>query len=269
MRAKDLIDLADNPNFISGIHNYCDRWCERCPFTARCAVYAVEEADPDVDPAARDITNEAFWKKLAAIFAETHAMISAMAEERGIDLSPEALEPIRQQKEIQRNNARNHPLAKAAEEYAHAVTQWFERESSKMELVSDTLQESDPEGELNDSVDGYTDEYVEVIRWYQFFIAAKLIRALMSSVDEDDYQEDEAARDSDGSTKAALIGIDRSISAWKLMYDSRAEQAEQSDTIQHLLLDLEKLRLSAEREFPGARDFIRPGFDEPSLDMLH
>lgn len=270
MRAKDLIDLADNPNFISGIHNYCDRWCERCPFTARCAVYAAEEADLDVDPASRDISNAAFWKKLAAIFSETQAMISAMAEERGIDLSPEALEPIRQQKEIQRNNARNHPLAKAAEEYARAVTQWFEQDSSRMELVSDTQEElngeeSNSESELSD----YVDEYVEVIRWYQFFIAAKLIRAVMSCVDEDDDRDDEAARDSDGSTKAALIGIDRSISAWKLMYDSRAKQAEQSDTIQHLLLDLEKLRLSAEREFPGARDFIRPGFDEPSLDMLH
>ena len=31
------------------------------------------------------------------------------------------------------------------------------------------------------------DEFEAVIRWYQFFIAAKLIRALMSSVDEDDY----------------------------------------------------------------------------------
>jgi hypothetical protein len=44
---------------------------------------------------------------------------------------------------------------------------------------------------------------------------------------------------------------------------------EPTDTIQRLLVDLEKLRLSAEREFPDARDFIRPGFDEASLDLLH
>ncbi len=279
MSLKDSFDLADNPNLISGIHNYCDRWCERCPFTARCAVYAVEEADPDVNPAARDITNAAFWKKLAAIFSETQAMISAMAEERGIDLSPEALEPIRQQKETQRNNARNHPLAKAATEYARAVMGWFEQEPSKMELHSDTQEKSyreelsreefNPDRELNDDADGDIEAYVEVIRWYQFFIAAKLIRALMSRVDEDDYLDDESARDSDGSTKAALIGIDRSIGAWKMMDDSGAKQAGQSDTIQKLLLDLERLRLSAESEFPSARDFIRPGFDEASLDMLH
>ena len=92
----------------------------------------------------------------------------------------------------------------------------------------------------------------------------------MSSIDEDDYLSDDDPRDSDGSAKAALIGIDRSISAWKLMYDCRsAEQDEQSHMIQKWLLHLEQLRLSAEREFPRARDFIRPGFDEPSLDMLH
>lgn len=258
-------DPLDNPNLISGIHNYCDRWCERCPFTSRCAVYAMEEADPDVNPAARDITNAAFWQKLAAIFAETHAMISAMAEERGIDLSAEALEPIRQQKETDRDNARNHPLALAAEEYAHAVNDWFEQESSRDEIISDTLNEVN----LKPTADDDRDEFEAVIRWYQFFIAAKLIRALMSSVDEDDYLDSEWPRDSDGSAKAALIGIDRSISAWKLMYDSLNERLQPSATIQRLLVHLEKLRRSAEREFPGARDFIRPGFDEASLDVVH
>lgn len=258
-------DPAINSKFISGIHNYCDRWCERCSFTTRCAVYAAEEADPDINPAARDITNQAFWKKLGAIFAETHAMISAMADERGIDLSPEALEPIRQQKEAERDNARNHPLARAAEEYAHAVNQWFEQEYSKQELVSDTADEVN----LERATDDDEDEFAAVIRWYQFFIATKLIRALMSSVDEDDYLAEESGRDSDGSAKTALIGIDRSISAWKLMFDSRVKQAAQSDLIKRLLLDLEKLRLGAEREFPHARDFIRPGFDEASLDLLH
>jgi hypothetical protein len=266
MRTKYPIDVGGDPNFISGIHNYCDRWCERCPFTTRCAVYAAEEADPDVDPAARDITNAAFWKKLAAIFSETQAMISAMAEERGVDLSSEAMEPIREKKETQRNDAINHPLAQASEAYAQAVTQWFELDSSKMELVSDFPEEPNPKGALNDDVDGDIDESVEVIRWYQFFIAAKLIRALTSRVDEDDYLDDESARDSDGSTKAALVGIERSISAWKLMYDLRPEQ---SGAIRKLLLDLEKLRVSAESEFPGARGFIRPGFDELNLDTLH
>lgn len=29
--------------FISRIHNYCDRWCERCAFTSLCQVFAREQ----------------------------------------------------------------------------------------------------------------------------------------------------------------------------------------------------------------------------------
>ncbi len=70
MRTKDLIDLAGNPDFISGIYNYCDRWCERCPFTSRCLLYATENEEPD-DPASRDIRNAEFWQKVESIFEQT------------------------------------------------------------------------------------------------------------------------------------------------------------------------------------------------------
>ena len=110
------------------------------------------------------------------------------------------------------------------------------------------------------------DDYVEVVRWYQFFIAAKLIRGLMSRIDENDYLVRDDPRDSDGSAKAALIAIDRSISAWKLICELQPENA---DSIHRLLFQLEEMRSEAESEFPNARDFIRPGFDEPTLDLLH
>src|ERR1700730_17566910 len=71
MRSKDLTELARNSDFISGIYNYCDRWCERCPFTARCLVFATEKADEDDDPESRDIRNAKFWQKLASTFEQT------------------------------------------------------------------------------------------------------------------------------------------------------------------------------------------------------
>jgi len=30
-------------NFIPGIYNYCDRWCERCLYTDRCRVFVMEK----------------------------------------------------------------------------------------------------------------------------------------------------------------------------------------------------------------------------------
>jgi len=260
MRSKDLIDLADDPNLISGIYNYCDRWCERCAFSGRCLLYVTEKADEDNDPASRDINNEAFWHKLASIYAETKEMISEWAEENGVDLSPSVLAEAEEQNDRKRAQTRNHPLAKAAEEYAFTVNQWFENEFKHVEVFSDTSAGS------NESIDQADDvnDYLEVIRWYQFLIAVKLMRGISSRVEEEEYG-DEEWRDSDGSAKVALIAIDRSISAWKLLGKLRSENA---DSIRKLLLDLEKLRLHAEREFPTARDFIRPGFDEISLDIL-
>lgn len=114
MRMKDIGELAKNPDFISGIHNYCDRWCERCPLTARCLVYATEEADSD--GGSRDISNAAFWQKLASTFQETKEMISKWAEENGVDLSPGVLAEVKEQKDRHRGPARTHPLARAAED---------------------------------------------------------------------------------------------------------------------------------------------------------
>jgi hypothetical protein len=57
----------------------------------------------------------------------------------------------------------------------------------------------------------------------------------------------------------ALIGIDRSIAAWRLAQLSLPERAA---SIVPLILQLERLRQRIEASFPAARDFVRPGFDE-------
>jgi len=57
----------------------------------------------------------------------------------------------------------------------------------------------------------------------------------------------------------ALIGIDRSIAAWRMMQLSLPDRVE---SIVPLILQLDRLRRRLERSFPQARDFVRPGFDE-------
>jgi hypothetical protein len=87
MHKEELLALAKNPDFISGVYNYCDRWCERCPLTSRCLLYATEQADGDLsDPEVHDINNEKFWKKLRSIFESTAEMLREWAEEAGVDL---------------------------------------------------------------------------------------------------------------------------------------------------------------------------------------
>lgn len=250
---QTLIDLANNPNFISGIYNYCDRWCERCPFTSRCMVYATEQEDDDGDPATRDITNEAFWRKLASIFEETKQMMADWAAEAGVDLS-QVDEAANEQREKRRSDASRHELAVAAKDYANTVTQWFTGFDQVLNAtdVPPTEIETDELDQMEDAR--------EVIHWYQYQIAVKLMRALSSRSDEAEWQDDDdGAKDSDGSAKVSLIGISRSISAWRVMQMCLPERA---DSIKPNILKLERLRQRTELRFPKARDFVRPGFDE-------
>ena len=102
---------------------------------------------------------------------------------------------------------------------------------------------------------------VEVIRWYQHQIHVKLMRAISHEdlVEEPDV-DDTVQRDSDGSAKVALIGMDRSVGAWGRLQEHFPDR---TDSILDILLHLDRLRRRVEDFFPRARDFRRPGFDDP------
>jgi len=244
MRRRTLTDLANNPDLISGIYNYCDRWCERCPLTSRCLVYATEQEDDNSFPR-NDLRNEAFWQKLSVIFQETRELIVEWAREAGMDLNG-STDDDESRQHRKRQLVDNHPLTKAGKKYANAASDWF-RELDQMFEVSENFEQ------LEDAR--------EVVQWYQYQIAVKTMRALSGRKEEleEDPEIAEFPKDSDGSAKVALIGIDRSIAAWRLMQLSLPERAA---SIVPLILQLERLRNRLEKTFSEARDFVRPGFDE-------
>jgi hypothetical protein len=268
LNTKDLFELAGDPRFIEGIYNYCDRWCERCSLTARCLLFAQEQADEN-DPEANDINNEAFWEKLKSIFEQTREMVAEMAKERGIDLDSLDLTEATNRERRLHERIESHELSRAAEQYAKMVNQWFESEYSKLEQAFVAKEVDLPlvDFDLQEKMER-VDDAINIIRWYQFQIAVKTMRGLRRSDDDDeddtedaDYDDSEQIRqkDSDGSIKVALIGMDRSIAAWGRL---KEEFPAQAATILPLLIHLEQLRRATEHEFPEARSFVRPGFDD-------
>jgi hypothetical protein len=280
LHKNELRELVRTGDFILGIYNYCDRWCERCPFTARCLVYATEKADDiDTDPEANDVNSAKFWSRLESMFQEAHEMIAEWAEEAGVDV--EAItDEVMAGRDQQKQDAQQHELSLSARRYAEMVQRWFNEEFNVEQPVHD-----DTGSSKNTEEDLDVSDAIEVIRWYQFFVTAKVFRALMgledaaadntSMADEilvDSEIDDEQERiefggdsDADGSAKIALIAIDRSLSAWRVMQSSLSEKA---DSIRPMLLELERLRRATEQTFPHARDFIRPGFDEVISDFV-
>jgi hypothetical protein len=246
MKRDRLKKLAADKRFIPGIYNYCDRWCERCPQTAHCLNFAISEEDSS-DPESRDIRNEAFWKKLSGIFQETLEMLKESAKEWGVDLetldSAEDMEKMKARDEA----AENHLLCRAARKYAEMVKDWVDEKET---LFFETA------AAARDGVD--LDEAIEVIQWYQYFICAKITRAVRGKVEDEEERDDEFPSDSDGSAKIALIAMDRSVAAWAMI---RHYDADGAESVVDLIAFLDGLRQAVEKTFPRARSFVRPGFD--------
>jgi hypothetical protein len=250
--------MPDESHFIDGIFNYCDRWCERCPLTARCRLFAEEQEDPP-GPGEQDMRNAAFWEKLGRIFEQALQQLREFAAERGIDLS-KAEPPGRAAASRRRKSV----LARRALRYARWVERWFRarrrlfrdrgRKLGRQAVLD--LPGADPERAADDLRNA-----VAVIRWYRLQIYVKLQRAWSGWTDP--ALADETCRpfprDADGSAKVALIGLDRSLAAWSRL---REHFPEKGDEILNVLVYLERLRRGVEAAFPEARAFRRPGFDD-------
>lgn len=252
--------MAQDPQYIEGIYNYCDRWCERCPMTSRCLNYAITEENLG-DLSDRDMSNKVFWEKLQEIFQLTMEMVTELAEEQGIDLDDIDVEAVAEEEHRRRVEAKNHELSREAREYSDLVERWFDQDESLLEQRQDDLNTIVQLGlggnEPYEEADSINDA-IEVIHWYQHQIYVKLMRALTHDEVLEAIEDDLVQNDSNGSVKVALIGIDRSIGAWGKL---REHFPESGDDTLDILIHLDRLRRKTEHLFPYARDFVRPGFD--------
>jgi hypothetical protein len=264
MDKEEIKRLAADPRFISGIYNYCDRWCERCSFTSRCMNFAMSEKQFS-DPESRDIQNEAFWNRLGEVFHTTLEMVREMAEEQGIDLDAIDIEEEEKREQREQELAESHECSLAANSYAGMVDEWFDSATSLFQDKEDELnlklQTGIPEIDPTEEAEQLHD-IVDIIRWYQYQIYVKIVRAVKGTLEDELEILEGLPKDSDGSTKVALIGIDRSIGAWGRLLDHFPNR---EDEILDILVHLERLRRNLEKEFPEARTFVRPGFDESAL----
>ncbi len=252
--------LAENPRFIPGVYNYCDRWCDRCPLTSRCMNFALSEEQFD-DPKARDINNKVFWQKLSEVFQLTLEMVKETAKEQGIDLDSIDHEEIAKQEEQVDKTAKEQPYCQAALSYVKKVDSWFDSNKGLLEDKADELQAAslaDIPGTRPADEAVSINDCLEVVRWYQHQIYVKLCRSASGMIRGELEHLEYSLQDANGSAKVAIIGIERSIAAWGRLLNHFPQQ---EHTILDLLVNLKRLLRQAEAAFPDARAFVRLGFD--------
>jgi hypothetical protein len=184
LRQPDLM----KEKFIDGIYNYCDRWCRRCTFTSRCRNY---EGPGNLSTEQLDIDNKAFWNTISSNFEKAITLLHKIAVERDIDLntiSPEETKEYEQRRSAIRIAAKEHILSKLCKQYRQTAMPFFETQISKelvdktRQLVSHLHMGMRSEEEVVHTMAGLGD-CEEIIKWYLFFIDAKLQRALHGKIE--------------------------------------------------------------------------------------
>jgi len=272
MEFDDHFELPEG-DFIPGIYNYCNRWCERCIYTDRCRTFASEkiftrefEAIKRREKSMEE--NKDFWDQVDKTIEEAAELIDEEVPLLKNDESPlfgqweddEDAEEAMKEHEEKRAKAENQDMSKVALQYEKAVHKWFEerKDALKQDYNSDTKDFSVSYPGIDDKQElKQLTESVEVILWYHIQIWIKLNRALSSSYEEEEDRElfDGFPKDSDGSAMVAINGINSSIGAWSYL---RGKLLSERETIKPIIRMLLWLKMEVEKEFPNAKDFEWP-----------
>jgi hypothetical protein len=230
------LTLSSDP--IAGIYNYCDRWCRYCTRKAHCLAYAAECFPEGTPP----VASEALVNHLSGGMEIARDLLGSYREVTGTLVETETGSVA----ESGAGSCHDHPLFLSAGAYLGRTNSVLERLPAALKVFSGNEY---PGSELESAV--------EIIRWYQYHIGAKLLRALHAL--HSPLDEAAPAENPDCSAKIALIGIERSMAAWGILSSLRPEFRDEATEVVFLL---DQLRLKAEKEFPSARSFPRPGFDD-------
>lgn len=166
--------------------NYCDRWCERCDLTEICRVFQdVEKSRQKFIKQGKDPDSwECVFQTIEESFQETERLLKKEAERLGIDLSRiDRSEPGPPEPD-------NFPLYKLAEKFAKKLGN----------LLRNLTVISAEAGEV------LILESTEVIGYYHHLIPAKVYRAIISKINEEEGEED-FIKDSKTSAFIAVNGL--------------------------------------------------------------
>ena len=222
-------NTPDSP-FIDFISAYCDHWCERCAFTGRCSAFAWQTA----------------WERSRADRGDPLKALQLLLNTDGTELTGSAADVAEYSRRERARDARVEAsrIMRLAVEYHERATAWVDDRRERAAAQSNSA----------------LVEAFETIWWDSFFIRVPVRRALRgldrAQSAEEMFRDDPIQNDWNGSAKLALISIERSVFAWRLLSSEMED-----DSSGHYRRLLDRLGRAVTVAFPDARLFRRPGFD--------
>lgn len=253
---KGFLNFLKNPDFIDGIYNYCDSWCERCAFTDKCMNFAMRKYKETQHGEA------SIEDSLTEVFQQTTDLIKQIIEDKGmswedvvsqVDTDTPTVDPHKE--------ADKHQNVRAARAYTNLYGSFLKKEQGFMKSKAVEFQNDLNKGVISveeaEVALSQIEDAFEVINWYQSLIYIKIRNACQLFFEQDlsDFMIDYYT----GKAKLTLISIDKSIAAWMVL---QVHFPEKVNKVTEILFQLEKLRAQIEKDFPNARKFVRPGLDK-------
>ena len=234
-----LVSRARDPRLISGVYNYCDGRCQRCPFTQRCLAYLDSQeakAARSGEGSVGEVLNDSLGRMLE--------LLKEAARREGIDLDRSDEDESAAAAESDFERHRNDPLAVSAREYGTLA--W--RIARAIAPIA--------AGRGDEALV----EAAETIEWFSSMVSSKVWRAICGQADGWEAIDD-VQTDFNGSAKIALLGIGESLRAWRVLME--AGRASANGVPARAVSMLEDLDAAIRDRFPRVMEFVRPGFDEP------
>jgi len=241
------------PSFTRGLHYFCDHRCWRCPLSRRCAVFA-RWSDPAnqkktlfTGPGGRvasvlAVSLDVTMEEAVTLAAEAALMTPETAISAFVPAARPTPPPTHERHPPPLRRAEQDPLVIRGGEYAQCS--WPVLRALRPALSS-------PDD--RDAADA-----VERLEEMSATVASKIFRAVSSSFDVG------AAcvgvqGDANGSAKVALLLIEESRQAWRVLM--RPGHAIADGAPARFVAMLDVLETGLLQRFPHALEFVRPGFD--------
>jgi len=247
---------------ISGILNYCDRWCEKCSYINRCLLFK-QEAETEIKHILRDENKnhpDAFAKDLSDNFNEAFDHINKFMDEENEghgEFEKEDLNIDDQEEDDDDERPstflRNNDTALIL--HSEKLYKDFYKSYDHISLVIATVQKrGDYLNILRNNLD--------ILRWYMPQIHVK-IRMSYRNKHQLSKSTDTKTAEIDREmlnvfSRIAFVGIENCINALAYL---QQENIEPQITITSLLITTNQIRELFVEEFPDALTYRRPYFD--------
>jgi len=237
---KSLLEMAGDEQFIPGICNFCNGWCERCSKSQICLSFVYDQVKKGVDPKEnyRDQENKQFWNTIEKV------------------LTADIIGIIKSSSKISRKIP-TQKLPAFAEDYKNNVNEWL---AENTELLRE--KESLVVAKYNTDKTTLFSDAIEIIKWYNPFISKRISRTLneLDKRKKGDLKDPfNLYRDNIGSAKNTIMACGHSIAAFSLLYPELETQQAKIETLVTQLIQIKKQLLEL---FPNVMEFKRPGFDK-------